>query len=62
VQTESRKYFRIYKTILEIMEARGYAVSDDLKDMNFPEFNDLFDRQELCQKREIFPPIDMEDS
>lgn len=35
VQTESRRYFRIYKTVLEIMEARGYVVSDDLKEMNF---------------------------
>jgi hypothetical protein len=36
VQTDSRRYFRIYKTILEIMEARGYVVSDDLKEMTFP--------------------------
>lgn len=62
VQTESRRYFRIYKTILEIMEARGYVVADEFKEMNFAEFNDLFERHELGDKREIFPPLDMEES
>lgn len=62
MQTESRKYFRIYKTILEIMEARGYVVADEFKEMNFTEFNDLFERHELGDKREIFPPLDMEES
>jgi len=27
-QAESRKYFKIYRTILEIMEARGYVRDD----------------------------------
>jgi hypothetical protein len=43
-QAESRRYFRIYKTILEIMEARGYVVRDELKETTFPEFNDLYER------------------
>ena len=62
VQTDSRRYFRIYKTILEIMEARGYVVSDDLKEMTFPQFNDQYEKHEMDDKREIFPPLDMEDS
>lgn len=62
VQTDSRRYFRIYKTILEIMEARGYVVSDDLKEMTFPQFNNLYENHEMDDKREIFPPLDMEDS
>lgn len=44
------------------MEARGYVVADEFKEMNFTEFNDLFERHELGDKREIFPPLDMEES
>jgi hypothetical protein len=61
-QAEPRRYFRIYKTILEIMDSRGYVVPDDSKEMNFVEFNDLYSRQELRDKRELFPPIDVEDN
>jgi hypothetical protein len=44
VQSESRRYFRVFKTVLEIMEARGYVVDNEKKDMPFAEFNDRFER------------------
>lgn len=44
------------------MEARGYVVSDELKETKFAEFNDKFERHEFNEWREIFPPLDMEDN
>lgn len=44
------------------MDARGYVVSDDLKEMNFVEFKEVYESGEIIEKREIFPPLDMEDS
>jgi hypothetical protein len=61
-QSDSRRYFRIYKTVLEIMEARGYVVADELSKMGFVEFNDHYERHDLNEKVEIFPPLDMEDT
>ena len=44
------------------MEARGYLVDNEKKDMPFAEFNDRFERHELGEKLELFPPLDMEDT
>jgi hypothetical protein len=35
-EIEARRCYRIYKTILEIMEYRRYAVNDDSKNQQFP--------------------------
>jgi hypothetical protein len=44
------------------MEARGYVVADELSKMGFIEFNDHYERHDLNEKVEIFPPLDMEDT
>lgn len=51
----------MYKTVLEIMDYRQYIVNEESKNMTFIEFNDLYERQELTDKREIFPPLEMEE-
>jgi len=51
----------MYKTIIEIMDYRQYIVPEESKNMSFQEFNDLFENKELRDKREIFPPLEMED-
>lgn len=51
----------MYKTILEIMDYRQYVVQEESKNMTLVEFNDLFQRGDLLDKREIFPPLDMDD-
>ena len=60
-QKESNKCFRMYKTILEIMDYRQYIVPEESRTMTFEEFDDLFENKILRDKREIFPPLEMED-
>lgn len=45
LETEARKCFRMYKTVLEIMDYRQYIVNEESKSMTFSEFNDLYERQ-----------------
>jgi hypothetical protein len=61
LETDVRKAYRMYKTILEIMDYRQYIVNEESKNMTLPEFNDLYQRGDLADKREIFPPLDMGD-
>ena len=51
----------MYKTILEIMDYRQYIVPEESRTMAFEEFDDLFENKILRDKREIFPPLEMED-
>jgi len=51
----------MYKTILEVMEYRQYIVPEESQRITFEEFNDLFENKELRDKREIFPPLEMEE-
>lgn len=51
LETEVRKAFRMYKTILEIMDYRQYVVQEESKNMTLAEFNDLFQRGDLMDKR-----------
>lgn len=39
LETEARKCFRMYKTILDIMDYRQYIVNEESKNMTFPEFS-----------------------
>jgi len=51
LDTEAARCFRVYRTILEIMEYRQYFVNDESKKMDFLEFKDKFDNLELVDKR-----------
>jgi len=51
----------MYKTILEIMDYRQYIVPEESRTITFEEFDYLFQNKELRDKREIFPPLEMED-
>ena len=51
----------MYKTILEVMDYRQYIVPEESRNMTFEEFNGLFENRELRDKREIFPPLEIED-
>lgn len=53
----TRKQFRIYKTILEIMEARNYVVSNEAKDLTLPEFLESYENGTL-KANEIFSPLE----
>lgn len=59
---EIRRYFRIFKTILEIMDARGYVVLDDAKSITPAEFTEMHKRDELSHKKELFPPLDFDEN
>ena len=43
------------------MDYRQYIVGDDAKSMTFVEFSEQFERPETKERREIFPPLDMEE-
>lgn len=60
MQAEPRKYFRIYKTILEIMDARDYVVPDDSRDLTFAEFLEKYELGEFRDKKDVFRPLEPE--
>ena len=59
---EVRRYFRIYKTILEIMDAREFVVVDDAKNITPAEFTEMYKRGELEKKKDIFPPLEVDEN
>ena len=50
-ESEVYRWFRIYKTVIEIMEYRQYLVSEESKNMEIAEFNHLYENGQLADKR-----------
>ncbi len=46
--TEISKFFRIRKTILRMLEDRGYYVSQEQKDTQFEDWKNDFKKESLC--------------
>ena len=55
-EDECFRFFRIYRTILEILEYRQFFVGEDAKKTE-PEFRDKSNSRELLDKRDFFPPL-----
>ena len=53
-ECESFRYYRIFRTVLEIMEYRHFFVPEESKKMDFLEFNNLYEQQLILDKNEAF--------
>lgn len=61
LESETIRCYRMYRTVLEIMDYRQYIVNEDSKNITLAEFSEQFEGQELKDRREIFPPLDMDE-
>lgn len=59
LQSETVRCYRMYKTVIEIMDYRQYIVGDESKNMTLAEFSEQFEHAQARERREIFPPLDM---
>lgn len=50
IDIDIQNSFRVYMTIAEIVEARGYIVAEDVKDMDYAQFKFLYKRGDLRDK------------